>query len=96
MLKINYFDLIRRLVLVDGLSQRETAKRLGLSHDSVKKAILNSEPAEYTLRQPKKRMVKFSNVMIRAASCGMVILAEERRYVNRNPRPLRGVSYTQF
>ena len=51
------FDLIRRMVLVDGLSQREVARRLGMSRDSVTKAVLNAEPTPYTLATPKIRPV---------------------------------------
>lgn len=51
------FDLIRRMVLVDGFSQREVARRLGVSRDSIKKAMLNPEPIPYTLARSKSRPV---------------------------------------
>lgn len=57
MLTMDDFALIRRMVLVDGLSQREVARRLGMSRDSVAKAVLNPEPTPYTLATPKSRPV---------------------------------------
>ncbi|MEO8272261.1 MAG: IS21 family transposase, partial [Aureliella sp.] len=57
MLKVEDFELIRRMVLVDGLSQREVARRLNKSRNSVSKALVNSEPGSYVLKQPKSRPV---------------------------------------
>jgi transposase len=54
---MNDFDLIRRMVLIDGLSRREVARRTGLSRDSVAKALQQAEPAPYTLTKPKARPV---------------------------------------
>jgi hypothetical protein len=42
---------IRRLVLVEGRSQREVARRLGLARDTVAKAVRSSEPPRY-VRSP--------------------------------------------
>ncbi len=47
------FELIRRMVLVDGLSQREVALKLNKSRKSIRKALINSEPANYVLKVPK-------------------------------------------
>lgn len=57
MLTMDDFGLIRRMVLIDGCSQREVARRLNRSRDSVKKALLQSEPTPYTLAVPKSRPV---------------------------------------
>ena len=54
-LKMIDFELIRRLVLVEGLSQREVAKKLNKSRRSIQIALLNSEPGSYTRSSPKKR-----------------------------------------
>lgn len=55
MLQVEHFELIRRMVLVDGLSEREVARRLGHSRKSIRKAIEQSSPAPYTLSEPKRR-----------------------------------------
>ena len=47
------FELIRRMILVDGLSQREVALKLNKSRKSIRKALINSEPANYVLKVPK-------------------------------------------
>lgn len=39
---MNDFDLIRRMVLIGGLSRREVAPRRGVSRDSVAKALQQS------------------------------------------------------
>ena len=47
------FELIRRMILVDGLSQREVALKLNKSRKSIRKALINSEPVNYVLKVPK-------------------------------------------
>ena len=47
------FELIRRMVLVDGFSQRDVALKLNKSRKSIRKALINSEPANYALKVPK-------------------------------------------
>ena len=54
-LKMIDFELIRRLVLVEGLSQREVAQKLNKSRRSIQRALLNSEPGSYTRKAPKNR-----------------------------------------
>ena len=51
------FELIRRLVLVDGLSQREVAQKLNKSRKSIRNALTNSEPGEYDLKEPRTRPI---------------------------------------
>ena len=53
MLRMEDFELIRRMILVDGLSQREVALKLNKSRKSIRKALINSEPANYVLKVPK-------------------------------------------
>ena len=53
MLPMDDFERIRRLVLVEGLSQREVAKQLGVARKSVRKAIQRAYPTEYTLKVPR-------------------------------------------
>lgn len=48
-------ELIRRMVLVDGLSQREVARRLGHSRKTIVKALETNAPTGYKLEQPKPR-----------------------------------------
>ncbi len=57
MLKVENIELIRKLVLIDGLSQNEVAQRLGHSKRSVKRALDNPEPRPYTLSGPRKSPV---------------------------------------
>jgi transposase len=52
---VEHFELIRRMVLVDGLSEREVARRLGHSRKSIRKAIQHSSPVPYSLSEPKLR-----------------------------------------
>jgi len=37
--KLEHYERIRRMVLVEGLSQREVARRLGHSRNTVRKAL---------------------------------------------------------
>ncbi len=46
-------ELIRKLVLIDGLSQNAVAKRLGHSKRSVKRALANPEARQYMLSGPR-------------------------------------------
>jgi transposase len=43
------FERIRRMVLVEGISQREVARQLGVARKSVRKAVARSSPIDYTL-----------------------------------------------
>lgn len=47
MLTVDQYDRIRRAVVVEGLSQREAARRLGHSRKTVRKALKYSEPPGY-------------------------------------------------
>ena len=53
MLKMEDFELIRRMVLIDGFSQRDVALKLNRSRKSIRKALINSEPADYALKVTK-------------------------------------------
>ena len=54
MLKVEDIELIRKLVLIDGLSQNEVAARLGRSKRSVKRALESPEPRKYSMSAPRK------------------------------------------
>ena len=54
-LKMEDKELIRRLVNIQGLSQREVNRRFGWSRDSIADAIRNPEPNIYTLQTPRPR-----------------------------------------
>jgi transposase len=47
MLTVDQYDRIRRAVVVEGLSQRQAAKRLGHSRRTIRKALEHSEPPGY-------------------------------------------------
>jgi transposase len=57
MLTVDHYELIRRRVLIEGLSQREAAKELGHSRKSVAKALALRIPPGYRLSQPRPRPV---------------------------------------
>ena len=53
MLPMDDIERIRRLVLVEGFSQREVARQLGIARKSVRKAVQRADPFEYTLKAPR-------------------------------------------
>jgi transposase len=57
MLTVEHYELIRRKVLIDGLSQRDTAKELGHSRKTVAKALAFRVPPGYRLSEPRRRPV---------------------------------------
>ena len=57
MLTVEHYELIRRKVLIDGLSQRETAKELGHSRKTVAKALVFRLPPGYRQSQPRPHPV---------------------------------------
>jgi len=52
-LRMEDFELIRRMVLVDGLSQRDVALKLNKSLNSNCKVLINCKPANYALKVPE-------------------------------------------
>ena len=76
-------ELYRRVRLgchVDGLSQREAARRFGISRDTVKKMLAHSVPPGYRRGQPPKRpkLDPFTDIIDR--------ILEEDRTVHRKQR----------
>ena len=57
MLTVAQHEVIRRKVLVDGLSQRAVAQELGHSRKTVKKAVEHPLPLGYRRRQPRTQPV---------------------------------------
>ncbi len=57
MLTVAQYEVIRRKVLVDGLSQRAVAQELGHSRKTVKKAVEHPLPLGYRRRQPRTQPV---------------------------------------
>jgi len=57
MLTVDHFEIIRRKVLLDGQSQRETARELGHSRKTVAKALAHPVPPGYRGRKPRKSPV---------------------------------------
>jgi transposase len=53
MITVEDRERIRRAYFIEKKSQRQIAKELGCSRDTVKKAIESAEPARYTLTQPR-------------------------------------------
>jgi transposase len=53
MLNVDKKDRIRRLVLVEGKSQRQVAKETGHSRNTVSKMLENSDVPTYTLREER-------------------------------------------
>lgn len=54
-LTMEQHELIRRMVLVDSLSQREVARRLGCSRKTIVKVLETNAPTGYKLEKPKPR-----------------------------------------
>lgn len=50
MIGVEQWAEIRRLVLVEKVSQRETARRLGIARDTVLRAVMSSTPPSYSPR----------------------------------------------
>lgn len=48
---------IRHAILVEGKSQREVAKEMGHSRNTIRKALKNSQKPKYELKQPRKAPV---------------------------------------
>jgi transposase len=57
MLTVNHFEIIRRKVLLDGLSQRDVARELGHSRKTVAKALVHASPPGYRMGQERKSPV---------------------------------------
>lgn len=55
MLTVDDYERIRRLVLVEGLSQRDAARQLGHSRKTVRKALRHSSPPGYRRTEPIRR-----------------------------------------
>ena len=57
MLTVDHYELIRRKVLIEGVSQRDTAKALGHSRGTVAKALKLRLPPGYRRNQPRPKPV---------------------------------------
>jgi transposase len=57
MLTVNHFEIIRRKVLLDGLSQRDVARELGHSRKTVAKALVHASPPGYQMSVDRKSPV---------------------------------------
>src|ERR1700733_14069549 len=57
MLTVNHFEIIRRKVLLDGLSQRDVARELGHSRKTIAKALVHSSPPGYQMGVDRKSPV---------------------------------------
>jgi transposase len=55
MLTVEHYELIRRKVLIDGMSRRAVAKELGHSRKSVDKALAQAAPPGYRLSRPRRQ-----------------------------------------
>lgn len=52
MVSVEQWAEVRRLVLVEGFSQRVVARRLGLARDTVLRAVMSETPPRYATRPP--------------------------------------------
>lgn len=57
MIKVDQIERIRKLVLVEGLSQRAAARKVGVSRHAVRVALAAKPDRRYTLTKPKPRPV---------------------------------------
>jgi transposase len=53
MLTMVDIEFIRKKHLIDGWSIRQLSRQLGLSRQTVRKALATTTPPRYTLRQPR-------------------------------------------
>jgi transposase len=58
MIKVDQIERIRKMVLVEGLSERAAAKAAGVSRYTVRRALNDSVQRKYTLTKPKARPVQ--------------------------------------
>ncbi len=80
MYTVELYLRVRLACHVEGLSQREAARRFGLARETVKKMLGHSEPPGYRRRQPPKRpkLDPFTEIIDR--------ILEEDRTVHRKQR----------
>ena len=80
MYTVELYLRVRLACHVDGLSQREAARRFSLARETVKKMLRHSEPPGYRRRQPPKRpkLDPFTDVIDR--------ILEDDRTVHRKQR----------
>lgn len=57
MLTVDHYELIRRKHWVDGMSQRDVARELGHSRNTVAKALAHPIPPGYRMASPRGRPV---------------------------------------
>ena len=57
MLTVDHYELIRRKVVIEGKSQRDVAKELGHSRETIAKALKLRIPPGYRLSKPRPRPV---------------------------------------
>lgn len=57
MLTVEHYELIRRKVLIDGLSRRAVARELGHSRKTIDKALAAAKPPGYRQQQPRQQPV---------------------------------------
>ncbi len=85
MLTVEHYELIRRKVLIEGLSQRTTAKELGHSRKTAAKALAYWIPSGYRLSKPQPHPVLDPVKGIRAgtdASTGSKVLDAITQFEN--------------
>ena len=77
MYTVDLYLRVRLACHVDGLSQREAARRFGIARETVRKMLRHSEPPGYRRRQPPKRpkLAPFTDIIDR--------ILEEDRTVHR-------------
>ena len=83
-------ELYRRVRLachVDGLSQREAARRFGISRDTVKKMLVHSVPPGYRRGQPPKRpkLDPFTSIIDRILEDDETVPRKQRHTSKRIP-----------
>lgn len=55
MYRVNRFELVRRAVLVDGMSRREAARQFGIHRRTVSKMLEYALPPGYRSKEPRKK-----------------------------------------
>ena len=57
MKKVEDYEVIRRAYFIENLSIRAIRRKLGYDRDTIRKAIMQSAPQSYQLKQPREAPV---------------------------------------
>ena len=88
MYRVELYAQVRRSVFVEGLSEREAAKRFGLARGTVRKMLRYATPPGYRRRQPAQRpkLDPFTGIV------DQILIDDQEYKLSRLPTSLKNVS----